>query len=150
MPYWEDDLMNRCKLLLIERDPLLQTLLLEIFGDAGYDVYSAVDDDDAIAITEQVVPDIAIISGGPRGTFAAGWRTAERLRQVHAGLRLIMLSTNESVVEEVGRTERGRLFVAGVRKPFVVDKLLATVAQWHPERRSVEAPAAPTKAVCGA
>lgn len=134
--------MNHCKLLLIESDPLLQLLLLEIFSNAGYDVYPAAHDVDAISVVDEVVPDIAVITGGPRGTFATGWRTAARLHQARGGLPMIMLTTNEGAVREVGQTERGRLFVAGLRKPFAVDELLTLVAQWHPAQRALSAPAA--------
>ncbi len=120
--------MTQAKLLLIERDPLLQSLLIDIFTYAGYDVHPALHGDDLQAKVERFVPDIAVISGGSRGTFAEGWRVARHLRQGAPSLPLVMLSTNGAAVAEVGQTERGRLFDAGMLKPFLLDELLQMVA----------------------
>ena len=128
--------MTHAKLLLIERDPLLQSLLIDIFTFAGYDVHAALHWDDLQTIVERFAPDIAVVSGGARGTFAEGWRVARQLRQGTPSLSLVMLSTNEGAVAEVGQTERGRLFDAGMRKPFILDELLAMVASCSDQGRA--------------
>ena len=131
--------MTQARLLLIERDPLLQSLLIDIFTYAGYDVHAALHDDDLETIVVHFAPDIAVISGGTRGTFAEGWRVARQLRQTTPALPLVMLSTNGAAVAEVGQTERGRLFDAGMLKPFMLDELLAMVASCCGQARAVHA-----------
>lgn len=115
--------------LVIEHDPTVQLILIDMLSHAGYDVRAAISTDDVCAVFRQCRPAIAIISGGSRGTFATGWRMAQRIADRDPRLPLIMLTTNQAVLHEVGRTERGRLFAAGLLKPFDLRVFLATVAR---------------------
>jgi DNA-binding response OmpR family regulator len=117
-------------LLVIEQDVAVQTLLVDMLSYAGYDVHVALHTDDVAHIVQEVNPALVLLSGGRRGTFASGWRTAYTLKQINPVLPLLMLSTNAAAVAEVGRTTRGRLFVAGLWKPFDVATLLALVEHW--------------------
>ncbi len=69
-----------------------------------------------------------MIGGDSRGSFASGWQTASCIANFDPELPLIMLTTNRTVLEEQGQTARGKLFTAGVLKPFDLDELLVTVA----------------------
>lgn len=127
--------MTTPTLLVIEYDAAVHVLLVELLQHAGYEVYTALHGDDLQDIVQQVNPSLAIISGGKRGTFAAGWRTAQTLKRAHAALPLLMLSTNAAAVAEGGRTTRGQLFVAGLQKPFAVDDLFLVVARWSQQEQ---------------
>ena len=114
------------RLLVIEDDALLQTLLAMLLETAGYDVAAALPDDWP-TVCARSVPEIVVVGCDGHGTFEPGWHLAPLLRQALPNAAIIMLSTNTSAVEEVGRSARGRLFDAGVRKPFSADELLSTI-----------------------
>ncbi len=124
--------MSQFTVLLIEHDPSLQILYSQVLRDAGYEVYPLTHNDDIVQAANWCRPVIALISGGQRGLFHAGWRAAEQLRAVQPTLPLIMISTNSAAVLEVGRTTRGQAFVAALQKPFGLDDLLTMIARWVP------------------
>lgn len=130
--------MHGQSVLVIEHDPTVQLILIDMLSHAGYDVRAAVSTDDVRAIFTWCRPTVAIISGGSRGTFATGWRMAKYIAAIDPMLPLIMLTTNQAVLHEVGHTERGHLFVAGLLKPFDLHAFLATVAR---HLRSADGPA---------
>ena len=127
--------MDAPRVLLLEDDPLLQTLLFEVFGAANYQVATATPDD-CLGKVQTCVPDIIVVGCDGRGTFQRGWQVAHSLRPVCPDSAMIMLTTNWDVVQEVGHTARGRIFDAGLRKPFAITELLQTVAVCHAARRN--------------
>jgi DNA-binding response OmpR family regulator len=120
------------KLLILEDDPLMQTLLVMVFQHAGYEVLTAMADEVIPSALDQ--PAILVVGCDGRGTFEIGWRVAEQLRRQLPAATMIMLSTSAAAVGEVGQTARGCLFDAGLRKPFSVPELLACVATCHARR----------------
>jgi DNA-binding response OmpR family regulator len=132
--------MERPRLLLIEHDVALQTVLLDAFVHAGYDVAAAVGEHDMLSMLDSWQPDVAVIGGGARGTFVQGWSAAHALKARWPVLPLIMLSTNARVVAEAGQTERGRLFAAGLLKPCGLEQLLAVVEQNLQHQRNKDRP----------
>ena len=123
-------MIDRLRVLVIEDDEVLQSFLVELLTDAGYDVYTALHDDDVRAIASEVELALVLICGSKRGTFAAGWRVAQTLHEAIPRLPLLMLSTNPDALAEVGKTKRGKMFVAGLPKPFQVESLLTTITWW--------------------
>lgn len=119
------------KVLLIEDDPALQTLLFDIVSRSGYDVSVAMLDD-YLFMVQEIQPTLLLLGCDGRGTFEPGWQIAASLHRSFPDLPIVMLSTNPAVVAEVGQTTRGRLFRAGVRKPFLMDDLLQTLARCCP------------------
>ena len=125
--------MDAPKILLLEDDPWLETLLLDVFREAGHQVCTATPED-CLFKAQTFVPDVIVIGCDGRGTFRPGWQVAQILRQVCPNSALIMLSTNWEAVQEVGQTARGRAFDAGLRKPFSITELLQTVAVYRAAR----------------
>ncbi len=119
--------MSRRVILLVEDDPMLQTLLIEILHTSNYYVLAAVTPNDVVRLTDRCRPNVAIVCGDSRGTFASGWRTAHELRVIDPSLPLVMLTTNNQLLREIGQTARGQWFAAGLLKPFRMDDLLTTV-----------------------
>ena len=117
------------RLLVLEDDPQMQTLLVMLFEDATYEVMTAMPDDALLAALAH--PEIVVVGCDGTGTFEPGWQVAELLRRQLPAATMIMLSTNAGAVHEVGQTARGRLFNSGMRKPFFVSDLLACVAACH-------------------
>ena len=127
--------MDALSVLVLEDDPLLQTLLFEVFGEVNYQVSTATPDD-CLSKVQTCVPDIIVVGCDGRGTFQRGWQVAHILRPVCPDSAIILLSTNWDAVQEVGHTSRGRNFDAGLRKPFAITELLQTLAVCHAARRN--------------
>ncbi len=127
--------MDALSVLVLEDDPLLQTLLFEVFGAANYQAATATPDD-CLGKIQTCVPDIIVVGCDGPGTFQRGWQVAHSLRPVCPDSAMIMLTTNWDVVQEVGHTVRGQIFDAGLRKPFALAELLQTVAVCHAARRN--------------
>lgn len=119
--------MCKPRVLVFEDEAAVQVLLVELFARAGYQVLTAMPDD-CLERVGAFEPHVVLVGCDSRGTFERGWDVLERLRPLCPDASFIMLSTNYAVVQEVGHTARGRLFDAGLRKPFSVDELLTTAA----------------------
>ena len=118
------------QLLLIEDDAALQTLLIDILEHAEYDVAVAMAND-YFYMVQEVQPKVLVLGCDGDYTFDRGWEIAATLYRHYPELVMILLSTNRITVEEVGQTSRGKLFAAGLEKPFVIDELLQTIASCY-------------------
>jgi two-component system KDP operon response regulator KdpE len=67
------------KLLIIEDDLTLNSLLAAYLGKRGYDILSAMDGEEALRLAEEGQPDLVILDIMMPGTD--GWETCRRLRQ---------------------------------------------------------------------
>ena len=114
-------------LLVIESDPALQTLIVTILGQAGYNVHAAIPED-YLYVVQQIDPTVVILSCDRYGMTISGWDIAARLCRQLPRAVLLMLSTDPEMVREVGVTLRGRQFSAALRKPFLAEELLSLVA----------------------
>lgn len=123
--------MTAPRLLLIEDEPALQTLLFDVLSDAGYAVSVAMPDD-YLFMMHQVQPALLVLGCDGRGTFERGWEIAATLHQEFPWLTMVMLTTNPRVVAEIGHTRRGRMFAAGLQKPFLLDDLVRTIDRCCP------------------
>ena len=112
------------KLLVSEDDTAIATMLLELLNDEGYEVAVAYSGEQAIRLTRAFRPDVIIIGNDGRGNFEPGWCAARSLAALVPAAPLVMLSTSDAAVEEVGMTERGRLFSVALLKPFATAKFI--------------------------
>src|SRR5262245_46644016 len=114
----------RPRVLVVDDEPELRTLLGEYFGRHGFDVRSAAD---AAAARELLgageQPDIAILDvnmPGENGLSLARW-----MRETRAGIGLVMLTTAGEAIDRVVGLELGADDY--VPKPFELRELLARV-----------------------
>jgi DNA-binding response OmpR family regulator len=126
----------RC--LIVEQDVQLLAVLIELFANAGYDVDNALHDDNWRRVAARIRPHLAVIGDGACGTYDAGWRVARALKHVDAALPLIMLTSDDHALAEVGTTLRGRMFAAGLRKPFPVAELLSVAKRLCPPGNTLD------------
>lgn len=123
--------MSAPRVLLIEDDADLQTLLYEVLVSEGYEVHVAMPDD-VLYMVQEISPELLLIGCDGRGTFEPGWEIRAMLRREQPQVVLVMLTTSTAAVEELGQTARGRVFDGGLRKPFTIDELLRTLAAHVP------------------
>ena len=127
--------------LLLEDDPLVLTLLVLVFADAGYQVVTELNGE-GLAHTCGTSPAVIVVGRDKGGSFDRGWQAAKVLRARHPEARLIMLSTDPTAVQEVGHTARGSLFDAGFCKPCSLAELLHAVTDCYAQRSQECAPTA--------
>jgi DNA-binding response OmpR family regulator len=119
--------MGTRRLLITEDDRAIGTMLVELWNDHGYDVTVAYALDQARHLATEFRPHVVLIGNDGRGNFEPGWRMAWSLAELLPQAPLVMLSTSDAAIDEVGLTERGRLFAAAMLKPFTTSRLLSIV-----------------------
>ncbi len=114
-------------ILVSEDEPAIAWMLIAVLEDAGYRVVCCEPGTAPRLVAE--APDVVVVGHESNGTFQAGWEAAIAFARIFPCAKLLMLSTSDAAVAEVGRTERGRRFAAGLRKPFSLASLLSIVNQ---------------------
>jgi DNA-binding response OmpR family regulator len=110
------------RVLVVEDDPRIRQLLVDLLVDDGYDVRAVEDGEDALVATKEFRPDLVLLDGELPGVD--GWSVARRLRQV-SDLPIVFVTGSDS-------RERVRAgFDAGgddyVLKPFDPEELSSRV-----------------------
>lgn len=114
------------RLLVIEADAALQTLIIAILDQTGYQLFTALPENYR-PVMQHAEPNLVIISCDRYGSDLPGWELASSLRRELPQATLLMLSTDADTVLEAGVSERGRHFAAALRKPFLAEELLELV-----------------------
>ncbi len=115
----------RQKILIADDDPTIQKIVARTLGAEFYDIFTASNGDDALALAAQEYPDLVVLDiGMPKKN---GWEVLAALR-CSARNRMtpvILLTGSGSVSDEVFGLDAGADdFIA---KPFVADELRARV-----------------------
>lgn len=117
------------QVLVIEDTPALRKLFREILTDAGYSIATAVHGADALDQLSALRPCVILLD--LRMPVMDGWQFVPAYRQrpgADAHLIAVTSEYNHPSLSELGAA-------AIIPKPFSVDSLLETVAQWvraHP------------------
>jgi len=115
------------KLLVVDDEPELRSLLAEYFGRHGLDVRQASDAAAARQLIQQTLPDIAVLDvnmPGENGLSLARW-----LRETHPGVGIVMLTTVSEAIDRIVGLELGADDY--IPKPFELRELLARVRALH-------------------
>ena len=115
------------RVLVVEDDFAVRAMISEVLGEHGFCAAGAASPRQAQGIFKEFKPHVVVIGSDGHGTFEHGWRLAATLRQQMPGIPLIMISTSDTAVAEVGVTDRGRLFDAALLKPFRICELVAQI-----------------------
>ena len=110
-------------LLIVDDEPELRGLLAEYFGRHGFAVQAAASAAEARALVAQQRPALALLDvhmPGENGLGLARW-----LREAHAGVAIVMLTTASEPVDRIVGLELGADDYLG--KPFELRELLARV-----------------------
>lgn len=120
-------------ILIIDHEPTILDLLVEILTDAGYIAYTAPDDASALAAIAHHPPALLLLDLGRPGTHSA-----QRIET----MRRVSLATLPMVLMTTAPYDAAPLLVPGLieclTKPFDLDELLACVARYLRPDQAVE------------
>lgn len=125
-------------ILIVDREPIIGDLLVEILTDAGYIAYAALDDTSALATIAHHPPALLLLDLGRPGTHSA--QRIEHLRRADLAIMPIVLMTT-APCDATPLLRAGT--VECLSKPFDLNELLACVARYVQP-----APAVPPLAGC--
>ncbi len=142
VPMADPDAALPTPLLIVDDEPELRGLLAEYFGRHGFAVRAAAGAAEARALIAEQRPALALLDinmPGENGLSLARW-----LREAHAGVAIVMLTTASEPVDRIVGLELGADDYVG--KPFELRELLARV---RAVLRRTQAPAAVVPAAVG-
>ena len=122
--------MNRKpSITIVEHDPMLSLLLLEVLSDAGYATELWTECGGAIEFIRRTQPDLVILDLWLRHR-GDGWEVFDQLKRDPATCQIpIILCTDDTLLLQMGRARLGGRPAAVLAKPFEIDLLLALVAE---------------------
>jgi signal transduction histidine kinase/DNA-binding response OmpR family regulator len=127
---------NPARVLVVDDDDELRSLLVEVLSDAGYVVIEARGGHEAVAEAVRVEPDVMLIDLRLPGQSGVEVYEEVRGRGLRAPTVLI------SAAHTVGEVAAAHGIAAYLQKPFGIRELLATVARVHTQPGGA-APAVP-------
>jgi len=110
------------RVLVVEDDPDLRTLMWRIFADGGHEVEMAVDGGEAIEKVHSLRPELVVLDLVLPGLD--GWAVLRSLQKLPAPPPVVMVSVQSHSEMYTRATEAG--VAAYIEKPFSVVDLLAT------------------------
>jgi CheY-like chemotaxis protein len=117
------------RIALVEDEFIIQEFMVSTLEEAGYDVVTASNGEEAISLLEAEGPDcralITDIRLGPAKLGLTGWDVAHRARELNPDLPVVYV-TGDSAADWASRgVPRSML----VRKPFVPAQIILAVSQ---------------------
>ncbi len=111
-------------LLVVDNEAPIQDLLAQLFVGAGYEVASASDGEEAIAVLERRSASLgAVIIDLGLGAGPDGWQVARRARELDPTLPLVYITGTRGDSAPAGAPDGVMLL-----KPFTADQALAVVS----------------------
>lgn len=123
----------RHTVLVVEDDAVVRRLVLDLLGEAGYDPVAIADHELIPGAVERWKPSCVLLDGELDSVGSRrSWADALAIRAQHPTLPVLLFTADDTVIAEarIGTSDRSRAaaFAGVVRKPFVVDEFLATLA----------------------
>ncbi len=110
-------------IMIVDDEPSIRTTLEGVLEDEGYKVVSASDGHEALKTMEEEMPDLVLLDIWMPGID--GIETLKRMRALHMGLQVIMISGHGSIETAVTATKLGAFDF--IEKPLSLEKTLVTI-----------------------
>ena len=122
--------MNRNpSITVVEHDPMLSMLLLEILAEEGYATDLWTEPTGASEFIRRTQPDLVILDLWLRRR-GDGWQVVDQLQRDPATRQIpIILCTDDTLLLQLEGAQRVERAAAVLEKPFELDRLLALVSE---------------------
>lgn len=114
--------MNKT-IMIVDDEPSIRTSLEGVLEDEGYKVACASDGHAALKTMEEEMPDLVLLDIWMPGID--GIETLKRMRELHPGLQVIMISGHGTIETAVSATKLGAFDF--IEKPLSLEKTLVTI-----------------------
>jgi CheY-like chemotaxis protein len=112
--------------LVVDDEPGIRAVLVELLTDEGYSVVVAQDGAEALRRISDALPDVVLLDlNMPK---LNGWEVVERLRALAITLPIVIMTAGQSAAIEAARLGAA----AALPKPFAIDDVLTTVKRLAP------------------
>jgi len=112
--------------LVVDDEPGIRAVLVELLTDEGYSVVVAQDGAEALRQIGDAMPDVVLLDlNMPKLT---GWEVVERLRALAITLPIVIMSAGQSAAMEAARLGAA----ASLPKPFAIEDVITTVERLVP------------------
>jgi two-component system nitrogen regulation response regulator NtrX len=118
-------------IMIVDDEPSIRTSLEGVLEDEGYKAIAASSGEEALKIMEEEVPDLVFLDIWMPGID--GIETLKRMRELHPGLQVIMISGHGTIETAVSATKLGAFDF--IEKPLSLEKTLLTVKNAFNYRR---------------
>ncbi len=122
-----DPAPNPQRVLVAEDDPVLRTMLQRLLRDAGFEVLTAKQGDEALGMALRASGEFDLVVTDVRMPVMDGLELARRLQDRWPGLPVLYISGYD--VELSAGSRRGGARQSLLRKPFDLDELLREVTR---------------------
>ena len=110
-------------IMIVDDEPSIRTSLEGVLEDEGYKVLCASDGKEALKSMEEEMPDLILLYIWMPGID--GIETLKRMRSLHPGLQVIMISGHGSIETAVTATKLGAYDF--IEKPLSLERTLVTI-----------------------
>jgi CheY-like chemotaxis protein len=111
------DAWKRPRILVVDDDPSVRSLLYDVLTETGYDIDTAADGAQGLLLFELIRQDLAVLDIlMPRMT---GWELADRIREIDARIPMVVLTGFGATLEE----EAARRGAVLMHKPVKLSEL---------------------------
>jgi len=110
-------------IMIVDDEPSIRTSLEGVLEDEGYKVLCASDGKEALKSMEEEMPDLILLDIWMPGID--GIETLKRMRSLHPGLQVIMISGHGSIETAVTATKLGAYDF--IEKPLSLERTLVTI-----------------------
>src|SRR5210317_697872 len=110
-------------IMIVDDEPSIRTSLEGVLEDEGYKVICASDGNEALKTIEEEMPDLILLDIWMPGID--GIETLKRMRSLHPGLQVIMISGHGSIETAVTATKLGAYDF--IEKPLSLERTLVTI-----------------------
>lgn len=114
--------MQRNKVLVVDDDVPLRCTLEMILEEAGYEVSSAGNGEEALKALERSMPEVIVLD--MKMPIMDGWQFAKRFRERYGHQAALLVNTASADNEARARSIEAEAYVS---KPFRIDELLGAV-----------------------
>lgn len=114
--------MNKGRILIVDDDVEVRTLISDILADDGYDPYCAANEVEAIKLLSGELPDVVFLDLWINNDESAGIKILNKINKINRELPVIMISGHGSIDVAVSAIKKGAFDF--IEKPFVIDRML--------------------------